>query len=829
MTLLGKMGFFGPKWRNSSGKILCLLAAIISLLACSNLPLTYMPSKNYSERIKFLVMHYTAIDYQKSVKALVDEGGLSAHYLIPERQDPSYKNDQLEVIQLVPESSRAWHAGDSFWQGREDLNDQSIGIEIVNVPECMRDLADPKTEVARENDTTRLCVFPDYDPKQIELLIALSKDILARNPDIEPTAIVGHSDIAPTRKNDPGPRFPWFQLYRAGIGAWYDNDTLQKYWQTFNDSPISVGLLQSALRAYGYGIVETGLADQTTYDTLSAFQMHFTPWSVTGRLDSKTAATLFALIDKYFPQKITALMQRYAAEQLPQRSAAPLTYYQINMTFPAIERSTRSLVNDRGSFKSYANTGEIIIENSNAQHADIYVNGQKLDIAKPLQPYQRYEYSLARRTKSGENTLKIDNILPEGSELKVMIPFPTLQNDTQARSKRFAKVDHMITQDVADGFPGAVLLVLKDGKIIKRSAYGYARKYADGGELLTQPVSMQVDTLFDLASNTKMFATNLALMKLVSEGKIDVTQAINQYIPEYRGQGRESRLVRDLLSHTAGYAPEVKFFSKDNPLGPRFFSQSKAKTEHLLLQRVPFVTGRQTKAVYSDTDYMLLGLLIERVTQSKLDHYVEQEIYAPLNLHNTLFNPLQKGFTPTQFAATEIQGNTRGGRVSFDNIREYVLQGEVHDEKAYYSLAGVAGHAGLFSTVDDLAVLAQTLLNGGGYGQQKIFSHAVLDQFIKPDENDGSFGLGWRRADSGQSKWHFGPYASSQAYGHTGWTGTMTVIDPAYDLAIILLTNARHSKVEENAEGVVEFAGKRFETGKFGSIVSLIYEAVLDN
>jgi serine-type D-Ala-D-Ala carboxypeptidase len=171
MTLLGKMGFFGPKWRNSSGKILCLLAAIISLLACSNLPLTYMPSKNYSERIKFLVMHYTAIDYQKSVKALVDEGGLSAHYLIPERQDPSYKNDQLEVIQLVPESSRAWHAGDSFWQGREDLNDQSIGIEIVNVPECMRDLADPKTEVARENDTTRLCVFPDYDPKQIELLV----------------------------------------------------------------------------------------------------------------------------------------------------------------------------------------------------------------------------------------------------------------------------------------------------------------------------------------------------------------------------------------------------------------------------------------------------------------------------------------------------------------------------------------------------------------------------------------------------------------------------------------------------------------------------------
>jgi len=277
MTLHSKTRVFGSVWRSNSGKFLSVLIALSSLFACSNLPLSYMPSKNYSERIKFLVMHYTAINYQKSVKALVDEGGLSAHYLIPERQDPSYQNDQLEVIQLVPEASRAWHAGDSYWQGREDLNNQSIGIEIVNVPECMRDLVDPNTEVARENDTTRLCVFPDYDPKQIELLIALTKDILARNPDIGPTAIVGHSDIAPTRKNDPGPRFPWFQLYRAGIGAWYDNQTLNKYWQTFNDNPVSVGLMQAALRVYGYGIVETGLADQTTYDTLSAFQMHFTP------------------------------------------------------------------------------------------------------------------------------------------------------------------------------------------------------------------------------------------------------------------------------------------------------------------------------------------------------------------------------------------------------------------------------------------------------------------------------------------------------------------------------------------------------------------------
>jgi N-acetylmuramoyl-L-alanine amidase len=813
----------------TGGKSLGFLGLFLLIVSCSNLPLSYMQSKNYSQRIKFLVMHYTAIDYQKSVKALVDEGGLSSHYLIPERNDPSYQDADLKVIQLVEESGRAWHAGNSYWQGRADLNDQSIGIEIVNVPHCMRDTGSENAP-KRENSPDRLCVFPDYDPKQIELLITLSKDILKRNPDILPTAVVGHSDIAPTRKNDPGPRFPWYQLYQAGIGAWYDNDTLKKYWEMFNHSPLSIGLMQHALSRYGYGMTETGIVDGATVDTLSAFQMHFLPWSVSGKLDSKTAATLFALIEKYFPERIEALLLRYEAEKHPPKEATSLGFYQVNESFPNIERSTREWVNDRTVFKAYKGKGQIIIDNVDAQSADIFVNGQKLNIETSLQAYQRYEYSLARRTKEGENTLRVDNVLPEGSSITVMIPFPTLLDTSTKNQRRFSKVDELINSDIASGFPGAVLLVVKDGQIIKRSAYGDARKFADGGLPLEKSVKMHTNQIFDLASNTKMFATNFALMKLVSEGKIDVTRPLNKYLPEYQGQGRESRLVRDLLTHTAGYSPQVRFFTKDNHLGPRFFSQNKQQTEHLLLSRVPFETGRQNKAVYSDTDYMLLGLLVERVTNMSLDRYVEQEIYHPLKLTNTLFNPLQKGFAKQQFAATEIQGNTRGGAVDFENVRTYVLQGEVHDEKAYHSFAGVAGHAGLFSDVDDLAVLAQTLLNGGGYGRIKVFERAVLDKFIKPEEGDSSFGLGWRRADHGQNKWHFGPYASPYAYGHTGWTGTVTVIDPAYDLAIILLTNARHSEIVEREDGKgLAFNGKLFETGKYGSIVSLVYEALLEN
>ncbi|WP_252731836.1 penicillin binding protein PBP4B [Paraglaciecola arctica] len=799
-----------------------------SLLSCSLLPIEKMQSHNYSHRVKFLVMHFTAIDYEKSVTALVDEGGLSSHYLIPERFDTSYPEDKLKILQLVDEDERAWHAGNSFWQGREELNDQSIGIEIVNVPSCQRAKSTsnaPKTE----HGVNRLCLFPDYDPKQIELLIELSKQILERNPDISPTGVVGHSDIAPSRKNDPGPRFPWYQLYKAGIGAWYDNDTINHYWQMFNDAPPSLALVQRALRVYGYGVTETGQLDQSTLDTMSAFQMHFLPWTVTGQPDSKTAAALFALVDKYFPNKLQRLMTAYKKEQIVKPVAVVnLNHGQIDTVFPEVNRSTRQLVNDRAVFKAYQGKGEIIIDNVDAETADVFVNGQKLNITQPFKPYQRYQYSLSRRTRNKENTLRVENILPEGASLNIRIPYPTLIDVTAKNTKRFLAVDELINKDIQQGFPGAVLMVIKDGQILKHSAYGVARQYADGGESLAQPVPMTTDTIFDLASNTKMFATNLALMKLMSEKKLDVTKPVGFYLPEYRGQGRETRLVEDLLTHTAGYAPQVRFFTKDNNLGPNFYSQNTERTKRLLLTKVPFAASRNSKRMYSDTDYMLLGMLVERITGTSLDGYVEQQIYRPLGLTNTVFNPLQKGFSKQQFAATEIHGTSRGKRVEHDNIRKYVLQGEVHDEKAFYSLGGVAGHAGLFSTAKEIGVLTQLLLNRGGYGEKQVVKQGVLDLFVKPDEGDGTFGLGWRRASNGNLKWHFGPYASPSAYGHTGWTGTVTVIDPQHDLAIILLTNARHTQIVGDDKHY-EFEGKKFETGKYGSVVSLVYEAVLNN
>jgi CubicO group peptidase (beta-lactamase class C family) len=489
--------------------------------------------------------------------------------------------------------------------------------------------------------------------------------------------------------------------------------------------------------------------------------------------------------------------------------------------------------NTAGEFKAYTHQGTLCITNNGATSGDIYINGIKIPAHQIFhsQSGQAIKLDISKYTVNGMNSIQLKNIQPEGASLYVSVPFPTLVTtpiESVLSSKMFKKVDELINQEVHDGFPGAALIVVKDGKIVKNTVYGFAKKY-DGLTLLKHPQKMKTDTMFDIASNTKMYAVNYALQKLVSERKINIYTHVQDYIPEF--QDRQSDLIKgkdklriiDILHHSAGFPPDPQYHnlkvSKD------LYSQERDKTLQMML-KTPLQYEPGTKNVYSDVDYMLLGYIVEKITGQRLDDYVEHTIYQLLGLTHTMYNPLQKGFQPKDFAATELMGNTRDGVISFPNIRTYTLQGEVHDEKAFYSMSGVSGHAGLFSNTSDLAILLQVMLNGGGYGDVKLFDQSVIDTFVQPSSLNPTYGLGWRRNADSTMEWMFGPYASKSTVGHTGWTGTLTLVDPENNVGIVLLTNKKHSTLIAPQKDANKFAGDVFQTGKYGAVATLVYEAL---
>ncbi|WP_145578528.1 N-acetylmuramoyl-L-alanine amidase [Yersinia alsatica] len=244
---------------------------------------TSMPSIAQNERVRFLVLHYTAIDDAESLKVLT-QGQVSAHYLV--KTHPDTLDGKPIVLQLVPESQRAWHAGVSYWHGRSSLNDTSIGIEIVNKGFTEKMLG-------RE--------WYPYNESQIKLIERLTKDIVERY-NIDPTDVVAHSDIAPLRKSDPGPLFPWQRLALLGIGAWPDDATVTKYIDGRNKRDMaSVSVIQQALARYGYQIPQSGELDDETKQVIKAFQMHFRAQDFSGVPDVETEAIALALVEKYRP------------------------------------------------------------------------------------------------------------------------------------------------------------------------------------------------------------------------------------------------------------------------------------------------------------------------------------------------------------------------------------------------------------------------------------------------------------------------------------------------------------------------------------------------
>ena len=326
---------------------------------------------------------------------------------------------------------------------------------------------------------------------------------------------------------------------------------------------------------------------------------------------------------------------------------------------------------------------------------------------------------------------------------------------------RLTILDSVINDAIAQQqIPGAVLIVGHDGRVAYRKAYG-------DRALEPRREAMTLDTIFDCASLTKVVATTTALMQLWEQGKFRMNDPVAKYLPEFAQNGKQDITIRQLLVHYSGLAPDLDLTKP---------WEGKETAERMAFEEAPeWAPGSQF--VYSDINFVVLGALVERLSGQSLDQYTAQHIFAPLGMKETRFLP-PPSLEP-RIAPTEEDENHR------------LLRGVVHDPTAR-RMGGVAGHAGVFSTADDLAIFAQALLDGG----RGILTSATVAKMTAPQQPvNGTVlrGFGWD-IDSPWSS-NRGELFPIGSYGHTGFTGTSLWIDPTTNTYIVLLTNAVHMKM----------------------------------
>ncbi len=334
------------------------------------------------------------------------------------------------------------------------------------------------------------------------------------------------------------------------------------------------------------------------------------------------------------------------------------------------------------------------------------------------------------------------------------------------RPEGLAEVDEVVEQFVGSkAFPGAVLAVGKDGVLSHLRAFGHLTYDSDSPE--TRP-----DTIYDLASLTKVIVTTTMAMILVDEGKLDLQKPVSAFLPGFRGGAKDKVTVWHLLTHSSGL----------DWWGP-LYKELHGKEAYLQrIQAMDLVYEPGTKSLYSDLGAFLLGEIMERVAGEPLDTFARKRIFEPLGMRDTLFRPAAE--LRARVAPTEV-----------DPWRGRLLCGEVQDENAF-ALGGVAPHAGLFGTAPEIARFAQMLLNGGVYDHHRIVSQETVERFTRrAGVPDSSRALGWDTPSAGSSS---GSLFSSHSFGHTGFTGTSLWIDPERRLFLILLTNRVHPTREND-------------------------------
>lgn len=336
---------------------------------------------------------------------------------------------------------------------------------------------------------------------------------------------------------------------------------------------------------------------------------------------------------------------------------------------------------------------------------------------------------------------------------KLIMASPT---EVGMRADLNATLDSIMRAGIRAGAaPGASLAVGRFGRLVHIGGYG---------RLDTAIASAPVDsnTIYDMASLTKVIATTTAAMMLEEQGLLDLDHTVASYLPELNAPDKAAITIRMVVTHRGGFEAFAPLF--------RTFRGRDQYLQQINLRPLKSVPGTET--VYSDWDMILTQLVIEKITGMPLDRFVHDKIFGPLGMKNTMYTP-PADLRP-HIAPTEID-TARGG----------LVWGKVHDENAD-AMGGVAGHAGLFSNASDLAVFAQMLLNGGEYGGVRIIHPETIARWTARQGKSSSRALGWDTPSKGSSS---GRFFSPRSFGHTGFTGTSIWIDPERDLFVILLTN----------------------------------------
>ena len=343
---------------------------------------------------------------------------------------------------------------------------------------------------------------------------------------------------------------------------------------------------------------------------------------------------------------------------------------------------------------------------------------------------------------------------------------------------RLARIDSVVAESIKNKeLPGAVVLVGHHGQIVWRKAYG-ARA------LEPQRETMTTDTIFDLASLTKILATATSITMLIERGEVRLADPVVKFIPEMKGGGRDAITIEQLLTHVSGFAP-------DFDLRERWNGYDEAMKR---LYREPLRNSPGARFVYSDINYIALGEVVHRVSGLMLDEFALRNIFQPLGMRDTGFKPpanLTARIAPTEKRRGQMNYLGDSGADAGSQGEEW-LRGQVHDPTSF-RMGGVAGHAGLFSTADDLAIFCQMILSGGSYRGAKILSPYGVAMMTQPravSDNGAARGIGWDIATSFSS--NKGDLFPLGSFGHTGFTGTSLWMDPASDTFVVFLSNRVH-------------------------------------